>query len=657
MNEIKKTYISFIKVMITLLVGVFFSYLYMQNFLFLEHLNNKFKDIFFNIRGEISPNGQVVIVDIDEEAQSVFNGFSRKEIAKVISRLADENVSIIGLDMAFPRDDSSSPNVVSKKLGEKSTQKEDYDLSLANAFKKTSVISGYMFDFSTQKVRGSLPHSPCIFVQKNFKTKEYLPIADGIISNIEILQKNSYSSGFFNLIADDDGVVRSLPLVIKYKENLYPSLVLEMARVFLKKEKIIISYSSAGISEIRLDDFTIPTDRFGRLMVNFKGKSKSYKHIFAADILNDNFQSEEIKDKVVFIGASASRFLDLRAIPLDSTFEGVEIHASALDNILNQDFLTKPDWIEAVDIAVLFLIVFLVLVFSFLRPLKNGLLVAFLMVGFFYVAFYVFVKFGLILGVIYPLIAGFFLYSILTLLHYWVESKQKERLNQELFLQMQDRQKNIEEKVKERTRALEVALKEKNILFRELHHRVKNNLQLILSIVRLQQYDKKDALLHEEFEKLQGRIKSIAKTHEMLCESDDISNVDMSDYLGRLGEEIESSLGQNEIKIELDVVANLPLRQAVYVGLIVNELIANSIKHAFHDKGGKIFISLLQENKNFILKVWDTGVIQSPISLQKNSLGLKLVDSLVIHQLDGQIQMNTQKRFEYVIKFGLSEGE
>jgi len=653
----KKSNFIIIKLSLTLFIGLIFSYSYIQNYIFLENLNNKFYDLFFNLRELKNPSKDIIIVDINEKSLSFFGGFSRDKLSVMIDNLSDAEVSVIGLDLTFPGHDKSSPKRVLKKLGLEFENAIDYDDMLAKSFRKSPLVSGYIFDFSSTIIKGVVPNHPSVFIEKNYNQQDYLPNADGVISNISILQNSVSSSGFFNIISDQDGIVRSSPLIIKYKNSLYPSLALEVVRKYLKKDKIVIDYSPAGISDVSLDDFLINTDRFGRVMINFKSVSKSYKYISALDVYDNSFKKEYIKNSIVLIGASTSRFYDLRATPLDSTFGGVEIHANVIDNIINRDFLIKPNWVETFDIAMILAVVSLIFIFSLFGPAKNTILSLLAMIGFFYVNFFIFTSFGLILSIILPLISGLVLYIILTFLNYLEETKQKDFLNRKLFLEMKDRHDMVENEVKERTDDLQVALQEKTILLRELHHRVKNNLQLVLSIARLQEHGIKDIKIKEEFEKLQNRIKSIARTHEMLCDSDDISHVDMNEYIGGLSEEMESSIAQNNITMDLNITATLPLRQAVYVGLIVNELMSNSIKHAFDSHGGEIYVFLSQEENEYILKIGDSGKGYDENSIRSGSLGLKLVNSLAKSQLDGTIELHKNENFYYTIMFKLVDGE
>ncbi len=230
-------------------------------------------------------------------------------------------------------------------------------------------------------------------------------------------------------------------------------------------------------------------------------------------------------------------------------------------------------------------------------------------------------------------------------------TSQKNELDKKLFEEMNSRQIIIENEVVQRTSDLKIALEEKVVLFREVHHRVKNNLQLILSIIRLQKFDLKNHQNYEEFEKLENRIKAISKTHELLCGSDDIVEINMKDYIQELYNELSESFIDKNIKLDLNVDVTMFLSQAVYVGLIINELISNSIKHAFDKNMGKIYIYLHKKEKEYTLCVGDSGKGYDKSRVREGSLGLKLVNSLAIHQLEGTIYIEKSDFFKCVIKF------
>ncbi len=402
--------------------------MYISNNSFFESLNNKITDAFFLYRGEVKPSDNIVIVDIDEKSLRELGQWpwSRDKVAQMLQNLTDAGVGIIGLDVVFAEHDSSSPKRVLDKLGVKGIEAPDFDEELANTFANSPTISGYIFNFQ-EETKAKAPNISTIIVEKNYKDEDYLPVAKGVITNISVLQENSYSSGFFNTIPDDDGIVRSVPLIVKYDGSIYPSLSLEILRLVYGAKKIVINYEEIGISSISLDSLKIPTDRFGRLSLNYYGKSRLFRYMSAVDIYNNSFKKEDIKGRIVLVGTSASGLLDLRATPFESTYAGVEVHTTAMENITNQSYISHPSWVEAVDILIiLVLLILIVFLFVFLGALKTAIFSVVTMGTFIYVAYYFFVQDGIVLNVIYPVIASTILYMILTSLHYLFESKQKE---------------------------------------------------------------------------------------------------------------------------------------------------------------------------------------------------------------------------------------
>lgn len=155
-----------------------------------------------------------------------------------------------------------------------------------------------------------------------------------------------------------------------------------------------------------------------------------------------------------------------------------------------------------------------------------------------------------------------------------------------------------------------------------------------------------------EFKKLEYRIKAISKTHQILCESDNISTVNMKEYIDELCSELKHGIANKDISFNLDIDTTMPLKKAVYVGLIVNELVSNSIKYAFLNKKGIIYVSLQKNYNKYRLIVSDSGKGYKKEDIKSNSFGIKLVESLVKKQLRGKISNKIEKDiFKYEIEF------
>lgn len=206
---------------------------------------------------------------------------------------------------------------------------------------------------------------------------------------------------------------------------------------------------------------------------------------------------------------------------------------------------------------------------------------------------------------------------------------------------------------------LEEALREKTVLLNEVHHRVKNNLQVITSLLNLQADHATDSVSREILAESCGRVKAMALTHQLLYEHKDFSRIDLGDYLHRLVQSIRASYRAADGRVTLHLVlpeesAYLDLEQAIPCGLLVNELVTNSFKHAFPGKRrGEIVIKLAEETSGQIsLSVADNGIgLPSETELaQGSSLGLQLVP-LFIEQLHGSLVIERKNGTRFCVSF------
>jgi len=200
-------------------------------------------------------------------------------------------------------------------------------------------------------------------------------------------------------------------------------------------------------------------------------------------------------------------------------------------------------------------------------------------------------------------------------------------------------------------------LKEKESLLREVHHRVKNNLQVISSLLNLQSASIKDPLVNQLFRECQVRITSIALLHETLHRSSDLSRIKMGDYVRTLTGHLFRSYGvdPNVIVLELNVDdVEFDIDTGLTCGLIIDELVSNCLKHAFvDDAGGKVHIDLLDHmDGTFTLCVSDDGIgiPKDGVLNNPDSLGLELV-SLLAEKLDGDTELRSGAGTEWQIRF------
>ena len=231
--------------------------------------------------------------------------------------------------------------------------------------------------------------------------------------------------------------------------------------------------------------------------------------------------------------------------------------------------------------------------------------------------------------------------------------KEKNEANQKLIVQQENETKRLSKEVDLRTKDLKVALGEKEVLLKELNHRVKNNMQTIVSLIRLQSDEIEDEKLKDILLTTQNRIAAMGHLHELLYNQENINFINVYEYFETLVDEVKSSYDES-INIHLDIKTKLKMEQAIYCGLMINELITNSFKYAFLNKKGNIYITLEKSNNTLKLGVKDDGV-----GFDKDnttfSLGLTLVNTLAINQLKGKMDIESKNGTSITISWNENE--
>jgi PAS domain S-box-containing protein len=208
---------------------------------------------------------------------------------------------------------------------------------------------------------------------------------------------------------------------------------------------------------------------------------------------------------------------------------------------------------------------------------------------------------------------------------------------------------------REMEKKLEKALEDKEILMKEIHHRVKNNLMMISSLLNIQSHYIKDQEVKDIFAESQNRANSMALLHQELYESGDMNDIELSEYLRSLSTEIMHSYNSKNKSVDLTLdleQGTIDVDRAIPIGLIATETIINSFKHAFPEGNGKILIKFYKENDSFVLIISDNGV-GFPENLDfrsQGNMGMMLINGL-INQIDGSIDMNRENGTTFIIKF------
>ncbi len=396
-------------------------------------LENIIQDSMFIVRGEKPKDTRVVIVDIDEKSLKQLGQWpwSRQILAKILDNLTQAEVAAIGMDMIFAEDDRSSPHRVVANLNLKLPQQlPNFDAIFAHSIQQAPVVTGFMFALNPDGVPPDRdPRSKAIVIEKNKPQNSFLPRAYRPILNIPSIEKSSYSSGFLNNVPDFDGVVRSVPSVVEYDHVLYPSLSIELLRLTMGVNKIQVQYNDRGVEFVRLGNHIIPTDIYGHIRVNYTGHTPAYQYISATDVYHKRVNKQQLASKIVLFGTSSAGLYDLRSSPFDIILPGVEVHANLIDNVLNQNFIAKPQWSMSVD----YLSILSLALFAFITLLSKRILVSVIasisFLALILISHYVLMfHFGIIFNSVILILEVVLLYFLGTVINYLFEYRQKERI-------------------------------------------------------------------------------------------------------------------------------------------------------------------------------------------------------------------------------------
>jgi two-component sensor histidine kinase len=214
-----------------------------------------------------------------------------------------------------------------------------------------------------------------------------------------------------------------------------------------------------------------------------------------------------------------------------------------------------------------------------------------------------------------------------------------------------------------------ISLHEKEVLLKEIHHRVKNNLQVISSLLSLQSASITDPFSLEKFNESLNRIRSMAMVHEKLYQGSDLSRIDMSEYIISLVNYLNSVYNHSDLKVEISVHVDLKsptirIEEAVPCGLIINELVTNAFKYAFlRKKKGALYVGFEErqtgkKQDSYLLEVRDDGQ-GLPLDIDVDTtgtLGLQLV-SLLTEQIGGKLKVSRENGTSFQIRFSLDSSD
>ena len=330
----------------------------LASFSFVHNIDLKMKDLRLMLRGPIKPPSSVVIVAIDNKSVKEIGRWpwSREIIGDLIEGIADYGAKVSALDVVF----SETQNPLS-------------DAALAEKIALSgNVVAGHFFRNEMH------PIDPDVRAQIQSSRIRQLQIDAGVSSvplieyanmdaNIALIGQGALAYGFFNVVSDSDGLFRQLPLLMLYKGDIYPSIVLQALQQYTR-ESADVGVGNSGVRAIRLGTYTIPSNLNGELAVNYYGPGGTIKTYSAVDIIKKRLPQNELQGKIVFAGFTEIGIYDVRPTPFDPTLPGVEIHATAAANALEQRFIIHNSSTIRVERVILFLLPLVLALLLVLSP-------------------------------------------------------------------------------------------------------------------------------------------------------------------------------------------------------------------------------------------------------------------------------------------------
>ena len=292
-------------------------------------------------------DSEVIIIDIDEKSLGKFGQFpwSRSVFAKILEKVNKDQPKAIGFDIFFTEKDKQSPDEIIKSYNLIPTDVTElqkikgHDEIFGEQLKKTKSVIAVLG--STVPSHSNYERkAKARFLSKGGDPKQFIYSYTYSIGSLKQLENSVKGLGSISFLDQTDGIIRSLPLIVKFNNEIYPTMGLEMIRVGSNQKNIYIEMNEVGINKISARPYKISSDPNGIIWIRYKKPIKG-QYISASSVFDGKFPDDFFKDKYVLIGASAQGLFDLVKIPLGLTIPGVEVHANVIENIIDQSFLIR----------------------------------------------------------------------------------------------------------------------------------------------------------------------------------------------------------------------------------------------------------------------------------------------------------------------------
>lgn len=390
----------------------------------------------------------VRIVDIDEETLARLGQWPwpRTRLAELVHRLKRAEVAAIGFDVLLAEADRTSPQAMAKLWQLSGAARQtldrlpDHDQVLAKSFDEASVVLGFVLQGGAAAGKpgsddaSGLAHRPFRYVDSGDRPAGRLHRFDAAIPTRPELEALALGNGALNFVADSDGIVRRVPLVLSLGGAPVPSIAAESLRVAQGERNYFLKAlpQGNGLAEIRIGSYRIPTTAEGEIWVHYS-PAVANRYLPAWKVLAGEIPDALLAGQIVFIGSSAHGLMDLRFSPLGGVMPGVEAHAQVLEQILSGHILTRPNWAKAAEVIA---IVVGGLAISFLAIRARALTAASVTAAFLALVlaggWYAFREHGLLINTVTPALIFALAFVLGSLIHHFI-SEREQRWIKDVF--------------------------------------------------------------------------------------------------------------------------------------------------------------------------------------------------------------------------------
>ena len=288
-------------------------------------------------------------------------------MADLLTKLAGQGAAVVAFDILFSEPDQTSLEVAVKRMAPDEAKlieaavagRPGHDAEFAKAIASAPAVLAAAL--SNRGLTAKLPPKAGFAVAGD-DPRPFIADFAGATSNLPDLNEAAQGIGSINWVPDRDQVIRRIPLIYREGEDYVPTLVTETLRVAQGAGTYILKASnssgetafgqSTGLNHIKVGDLEIPTDADGGIWLRFR-PSNPAAYIPAWKVLAGENKPDEVAGRIILIGTSAPGLIDLRATPLDAAIPGVEIHAQAIEHIIAQRSLTRPDYALALELVIM----------------------------------------------------------------------------------------------------------------------------------------------------------------------------------------------------------------------------------------------------------------------------------------------------------------